>query len=101
MTAKKNLSLKTSLYQLNESLQKLRGYSFVGFLVFIALLYGFVLLRVNTLSNIVPPNTAINTSAKDTNVPRIDESVVKQLKSLQDNSVSVKTLFDEARNNPF
>jgi hypothetical protein len=82
-------------------LQRVRRYSFALFLVFVALIYGFVLLRINTLSNVQPSSDAVTSQVQAARIPHIDKSVVQQLQSLQDNSVSVKSLFNQARANPF
>lgn len=89
------------LGKLNAGLAKLRRFSFLAFLIFVGLIYGFLVLRINSLSNMEPTDTAVSSQVKAARVPKIDEEVVQQLKSLQDNSVSVQSLFDEARNNPF
>lgn len=81
--------------------RKLGPYSFLIFLVFVAGLYSFVIFRVNTLSNTEPSEAAVSSQAKTAQNLHIDTAVVKQLKSLQDNSVSVQALFDQARSNPF
>ena len=94
-------SIKERLRQIIALLVKLRRYSLVAFLVFVALIYGYLLLSINNLSNVEPTDTAITEQVKAAKVPRIDEDVVKQLQSLQDNSVNVQALFNEARSNPF
>jgi len=83
---------------------KLRGlgrYSVIFFLIFVALIYAFVLLHINDLSSAQPSDQAVSSQVQAAHVPHIDQSVVKRIQSLQDNSVSVQSLFDQARNNPF
>ena len=80
---------------------RLRPYIFIIFLVFVVLLYGFVLLRVNSLSTAEPSSDAVSGQVKAARILHIDQSVVNQLQSLQNNSVSVQTLFNQARSNPF
>ncbi len=92
---------RTALAKLIARLSVVRRYSFVLFLVFVALLYGFVLFRINTLQAAQPSDSAVSDNVKAAQVPHIDEGVVRQLKSLQDNSVSVQVLFNDARSNPF
>ena len=65
------------------------------------MLYGFVLLRINSLSNAQPSPESVTSQVKAARVPRIEQSVVNQLESLHDNSVNVQTLFNETRSNPF
>ncbi|HEY5442403.1 MAG TPA: hypothetical protein VIJ68_02610 [Candidatus Saccharimonadales bacterium] len=82
-------------------LEKLRRYNVVFFLVFVAILYAFVLLRINSLNTAQPSSDAVTSQVQAANVPHIDQTVVHQIQSLQDNSVSVQSLFDQARDNPF
>lgn len=82
-------------------LQAVRRYGFVLFLTFVIIVYGFVFWRINSLTNAQPSSDAIAGQVKAERIPHIDQSVVEQLQSLQDNSVSVKSLFNQARNNPF
>ena len=82
-------------------LQRVSRYSFVLFLVFVALIYGFVILRINDLGNTQPTDNAVSSQVQAAQIPHIDQAVINQLQSLQDNSVSVKSLFNQARANPF
>lgn len=81
--------------------QKLRRYSLLLFFVIVAMIYGFLLLRITTLSNQQPTEADISNQINSSQIPHIDKSVVKQLQSLEDNSVSVQALFNQARSNPF
>lgn len=70
-----------------------------GLLLFI--IYGFLAYRVSTLNNAEPSPDDVTLQTKTVQVPSIDPKVISQLKNLQDNSVSVRALFNQARNNPF
>jgi hypothetical protein len=83
------------------ALKQVRRYSLVLFLAFVLLLYSFILLRINSLSNVQPSSDAVSGQVKAARIPHVDPLVIKQLQSLQDNSVSVQTLFNQARSNPF
>jgi len=63
--------------------------------------YGFIVFRIHALDNAKPSAEAIAAQNNPIRQARIDKSVVKKLQSLQDNSVNVQTLFEQARNNPF
>lgn len=80
---------------------KLRRYSLLIFIGFMVILYGFILIRVNSLSHAQPQAADISQQVKAAAIPHIDQTVVKKLQALQDNSVSVQSLFDQARINPF
>jgi hypothetical protein len=77
----------------------LRGYKAFIFFLVVASLYGYIIWRINVYSN-TPPSQAVE-SAGLTAQAHIDPSVVQKLESLQNNSVSVQALFNQARQNPF
>lgn len=93
------LNIKDIPAKLMELLGKLNRYAVVLFLLLVALVYGFLMMRIQSLQNVQPSNTPVRGTVVAT--PHIDQSVVDQLQQLQDNSVSVKSLFDQARSNPF
>ncbi len=95
------LRLKAAWGKFRVKLKNIQKFSFVAFLLFVAVIYGFVLLRAGSLSQTEPSSNAVTSQVKAAQLPHIDKKVVKQLESLQDNSVSVKALFDQARSNPF
>jgi hypothetical protein len=97
----KKLDLATIRQLLSDALQKVNRYSLVLFLLFVGGLYGFIILEIGSLSNAQPSSQDISQQVNAAQLPRIDKTVVKQLKSLQDNSVNVQSLFNDARNNPF
>ncbi len=98
---KQSLNVKALLGKLTGSVQKVRPYSFVIFIVLVAGLYGVVLLKINTIVNQQPSPDAVSSQVKAAKVPHFDKATISQLKSLQDNSVSVQALFKDARDNPF
>lgn len=97
----KKTSLAPIIDKLTATAAKFRRYSFLAFIIFVALLYGFILYRSNSLAGVQPSDSDVSSQVKAAQVPHIDQAVVSQLQSLQDNSVSVQTLFDQARSSPF
>lgn len=87
--------------QLRKVAFKIVTYRSIIFLLVLASLYGFILWRINVLSSAPPSQADLSSAEKQASSPHISESVVQKIKSLQDNSVNVQTLFDQARNNPF
>lgn len=82
-------------------LKRASKYKLIGFIVFVAIVYGFVYTKINSYSNVQPSQSSVDSSLQAAQVPRIDNNVISQLQSLQDNSVSVQSLFNQARSNPF
>lgn len=91
--------LKTQLLKSLRVANKYRG--FIFFLV-LSSLYGFIIWRINVLSNAPPSQADIQKAEQSVSAaPRLDEASAKAITSLKDNSVRVQTLFESARNNPF
>ena len=97
----KKLDFKSLTAKAILGLERVRRFSFILFLGFVVLLYGFIFLRISSLNDPQPSADSITSQIKAAKVPHIDESTVKQLESLQNNSVNVQALFNEARSNPF
>ena len=94
-------NIKQLKYTIVSLIIGLKRYSLIIFMVFVACLYGFILIRVNSLTHAEPLATDVSEQVKAAAIPHIDQAIVKKLQSLQDNSVSVQSLFDQARSNPF
>ena len=94
-----NISTESIKGQVSALAKKIATYRIFLFFLVIASLYGYILWRINVYSN--APASESEVSAKTTAQPRIDPDTVKKIQSLQDNSVSVQSLFDTARQNPF
>jgi len=92
-------NLKPALINFGKASGKYMG---IMFFVLVALVYGFIILRINSLSNIQPSDSDVSAqSTKINTIPKVDPTVVQQLQSLKDNSVNVQALFEQARNTPF
>ena len=83
---------------LNELFARVKRYLPALFACLVLGVYGFVVYRVNALNGATPVASSNSQTAQ---VPHIDPKLISQLQSLQDNSTSVQSLFDQARNNPF
>jgi hypothetical protein len=71
------------------------------FMLVVILTYGFIALRVNTLSGAEPNENAVVSSESNLPQPHIDEVTVNKIQQLQNNSVNVQALFNQARQDPF
>ena len=95
------LDIKTLKTQVLDISKKVLRYKVAVFLLFIVLLYGFVWLRINSYNRAQPSTTEVSSQVKAAEILHIDQNVLNQLQTLQNNSVSVQTLFNQARSNPF
>jgi len=96
-----DISLKQLKPLFHKAVRLTSRYAAILFFLLVASVYGFVLLRINILVSAQPSQSDIDAQTTTTAVPRVDPKVAEQLQNLQDNSVNVQTLFNDARNNPF
>lgn len=83
------------------ALKALNQYAVLWFLLLLIATYGFVVFQINNARLAQPSQNEVDSQTKSVASPHIDQTVVDQILHLQDHSVNVKTLFDEARSNPF
>lgn len=95
------LNLQNIIAKLRLIITQVKRNSVLIFIVLVVGIYGFTFFKIQTLNNQQPTEEAVSSQVQAAHVPRIDPKTVEALNSLQDNSVSIKTLFDEARSNPF
>jgi hypothetical protein len=94
----KNGKLQAQLQKVLKKFLKLRV---PLFLLLIVIVYAYVALRASALANANPSASAIADQTKASATPHIDQATVNKIQQLQDNSVTVRTLFNQARQNPF
>ena len=63
--------------------------------------YSFIVLQIFQARSATPKPSDVAAQTQSTAVPRVDPKTIRDIQSLQDHSVNVKTLFDGARSNPF
>lgn len=90
-------NLQDRLKQVSKQILRFRG---PLFLVFVAIVYIFIIARVNTLKTAQPTRSAVAAQTTSSQ-PHIDQVTINKIRQLQDNSVSVQALFNQARQNPF
>lgn len=72
----------------------------IAFAVFSSM-YAYILMQVNTISQQRPSEVKIAEKATSSPKTRVDEELVEQIASLEEQNVQVRTIFNEARKNPF
>lgn len=82
-------------------LKQLNRFKVLLFCLLLLGTYGFIVYRVQVLNGVQPSDSEVAEKSKTAKLPKIDETLVSQIHSLQDNSVSVQALFNQARSNPF
>ncbi len=96
-----NLDLNKIPAQLNKLKDIVKSY--IGFFLVLAILvsYGFLIWQIKVFVTENPSETKVAEQLKTINIPKVDEEAIQRISELEDNSVQVKALFEEARQNPF
>lgn len=95
------LEVKDLPAKLMPFLAVLKRYLAMILLVFFVGIYAFLTLLTNSLMSSKPSEEAVLEKLKTVQRPRIDEKAAEKILQLEDQNIQVKTLFKEARQNPF
>ena len=96
-----NLDLKTLPEKLMPAWQFIKRYAAVIFLVVFAVMIGFLVFRIDTLSKSEPSEEAVTEKLETIQRPKIDQSSIDKIQELRDQNIDVQSLFQQARDNPF
>lgn len=94
-----DIDFKNIVPQLKAAGRTVGKFKGILFFLCLALLYGFILFRINTYMSEGPSDSDVS-AAQGTTQPHIDAATVQKIKDLKDNSVNVQSLFG-SRQNPF
>lgn len=97
--------MKKYLDQLQKYLQMLlkliNRYSFIIFLIIFASLAGYLVTRIGYLSSLEPSQIQIDQKLENVKRPTTDTESILKLKELEGRNISIESLFDNGRTNPF
>lgn len=79
----------------------IKKYAVLIFALFFLGMYGFLIYRIDTLVNSEPDPAAIDESLNTVKRLKIDQSSINKMLQLEEENVEVKSLFQQARKNPF
>jgi len=96
-----NVNIKDLTASLLGILQKVRKYVFIIIVLLVISAYAFLLWRINTLADQNPSEDAVTAKLRGLTLPKIDQNAITKIQQLQDHSVQVQALFQQARDNPF
>lgn len=92
----------SSKNQFQKLIDQFMAYKVFLFILLVAVVYGYVSWRVYVLNNTSATQSPLSSSQSVmVNSPHIDQATIDKIQQLQNNSVSVQALFNEARQNPF
>ncbi len=97
----KNIDMKQLATYARLALDKLRRYSTFIFIITILLIYAFLIVRINILTQAEPDDSTITEQSNTVKRLKIDQNSIDKIEELEDQSIEVKSLFKDARDNPF
>lgn len=71
------------------------------FIVFFLGIYIFLVYQINGLINREPDPATLSQQSQTVQRLRIDKASIDRMLELEEQNIEVKTLFEQARNNPF
>lgn len=98
---KNSLNLKSLLPWVKKGRQEVIRHAVFLAIFSVLLIYVLLVWKINSLANAEPTASAVTAEQAKTTVPKIDKNAIKQIQNLEQTNTQVKSLFDEARNNPF
>lgn len=96
-----NFDLKELPAKFLPLLAVLRRYAVLIFILCFLGVYVFLVMRINSLSQVEPGEDLVAERLSESKQLKIDQSAVDKIKQLQGQNVEVQTLFKQARDNPF
>ena len=94
-----------NLEKVTQKIDDLKDYIFkhaiVMSIVVSVCLFGFIVVRIYTLSTAEPSQAQVDDTLNSYKVVSLDPQVVALFRSLQDQNISIESLFDNGRTNPF
>lgn len=79
----------------------LKRYIVLVVIILFGAMYGYLIYTSGQEAAKQPSETKVNEQFQGVSRPKLDENVASQLYELESQNIEVKSLFDEARNNPF
>ena len=93
--------LNDLLIKFGPALAVIKRYLTFSVVIIFLLVYSYLTFRINVLSRREPSDGDVTTALKTSPRPKVDQATLDKIQQLQDQHVEVKSLFDNARSNPF
>jgi hypothetical protein len=93
----KTLSIKDNLIAVKDSIIK---YRHILFTVLVSAVLGFMFIRIATMSTSEPEDYQV-AEAKIVKEIKLNEDSIQIIRQLEDKNISIQTLFDPGRYDPF
>jgi hypothetical protein len=95
------LDKATLLEQASKLMALVKRFRFITIFVIFSLMYGYILVQVNAINQKMPSDKQVSDKVTALPRPKIDPGLVDKITSLEEENIQVKTIFNDARKNPF
>jgi len=96
-----SIDIKQLLGKTINKLKPLLKYSLLTVILVFIFIYGLIVFRISQLTTVEPDEDQVAEKLNGATRPKIDQQAVDAILSLEDRSVEVKAIFNQARQNPF
>ena len=95
------IGLKELPSQIQPVINLFKRYEVMIFIIIFVGLYSFLVMRINTLTQSEPTITDLTSEEKTIQRLKVDQEAVDKILELEEHNIEVKSLFEQARDNPF
>jgi hypothetical protein len=96
-----NIDLKTIPDKLLLAAQWLKKYAVFISVLLVLGIYLFLVWQIRHYATVEPTSADVTNKLNELNTPKLDQDAVNKILLLEDQNIDIKTLFNEARQNPF
>lgn len=93
--------LKKIESRIKPGLRRVKQYTAIIYILLFFTLYSFLVLRIGALTAREPTDAEVSEQLKTVRRPKIDEEAAEKIQQLEEQNIDIKSLFNEARRNPF
>lgn len=91
-------SLTPKLISVKDYISK---HAVILFILLVVGVFGFMVVRIYLLSSAEPTSSQVDEKMSTYRIVKLDTKIVELFRSLEDRNISVESLFDNGRTNPF
>lgn len=95
------LDTKDLLAKLTTFKNFIARYAVIIFIVIVSLVFAFLVYRIASYSNQEPNDDQIEERLSSFSSVKLDDETVQKIEELQDRNISLESLFNNGRANPF
>lgn len=93
--------LKTLTSKITPYINLVRHHTIFVAIVCVLAIFSFLVLQINAYNTAEPSEDAIAEKLLEVKRPKVDESSIDAFEQLKEADIEIKTLFEQARDNPF